>query len=78
MIWIFEENNWTQLTFPGRGDHCTDTKVRCSTGVTIANSTNRYPNANQLSWACFTPAQYSQSSFISGVFKFLSVVSEIV
>ena len=29
----------------------TNTKVRRSTGVATANSTNKYPNANQLSWA---------------------------
>ena len=28
----------------------TDTKFRCSTGVTTANSTNKNPNANKLSW----------------------------
>ena len=27
-----------------------DTKFRCSTGVTTANSTNKNPNANKLSW----------------------------
>ena len=43
------KRNRTQLAFLAVGT--TDTKVRCSTGVTTANPTNGYPNANQLSWA---------------------------
>ena len=33
----------------------TETKVRHSTGVATTNSTNRYPNANKLSWAINYP-----------------------
>ena len=49
MIWIFWEKIGPSLLFLAAGT--TDTKVRRSTGVTTANSTNRNPNANKSSWA---------------------------
>ena len=49
MTWIFFEKIGTSLFFLVAGT--TDTKVRHSTGVTNANSTNKDPKANKLIWA---------------------------
>ena len=52
--------------------HPTETKVRHSTGVATTNSTNRYPNANKLSWAinyCITDCDHLQPGNKSAMYR---------